>query len=124
MSSTVLIVEDSPTQAKQIANQLAQYKISVLIATDGPEALRMVDERCPDLIVLDVNLPTMSGYQVCSRLKRDPDTAHIPVIMLTSSDNSDSMLAGLNAGAMDYIPKDVYAAKNLLETLRSIGLIE
>lgn len=124
MSSTVLIVEDSPTQAKQIANQLAQHKINVLIATDGPEALRMVDERGPDLIVLDVNLPTMNGYQVCSRLKRDPQTAHIPVIMLTSSDNSDSMLAGLNAGAMDYIPKDVYAAKNLLETLRSIGLVE
>jgi CheY-like chemotaxis protein len=73
-----VVVEDSPTQARQIAANLNRHNVATVIATDGPEGLRAVDEHHPDLVVLDVNLPTMDGYQVCRRLKRDASTANIP----------------------------------------------
>ena len=120
----VLLIEDSATQAKQIAAQPGQYGLTVDIAADGPEGLRAVDEQQPDVVLLDINLPTMNGYQVCSRLKRDPNTAHIPVIMLTSADGSDEILEGLNVGAVDYIAKDAFAVENLLATLEALGLID
>lgn len=118
----VLLVEDSPTQAKEIAANLRKYGMEVRIAEDGLSALRMVDEYRPDLIVLDVNLPKMDGYQVCRRLKRDNATAHIPVIMLTIADSSEATISGLEAGADDYIPKDIFATDNLIATLQSFNL--
>jgi DNA-binding response OmpR family regulator len=121
---TVLIIEDSSTQAKLTAGQLAQYKINVLIAEDGVEGLRCVHDHRPDLIVLDINLPKMDGYQVCYRLKRDETTRDIPVIMLTDNDGSQDAFKGLDAGALDYIPKDRFAIKHLLSTLQMMGLLE
>ncbi len=120
----VIVVEDSPTQAQEIAYRLTEYDINVMIATDGPQALRLIEEIKPQLIVLDVNLPSMSGLQVCQRLKRDEQTAHIPVVMFTAADRTEDFLAGIEAGALDYIPKDEFAAENLLGTLRRLGLLE
>lgn len=88
----------------------------------GLTALRMVDELHPDLVVLDVNLPKMDGYQVCRRIKRDPNTAGIPVIMLTVADSSGATMTGLEAGADDYIPKDIFANENLISTLQAFDL--
>ena len=119
-----VIVEDSPTQARQIKANLERFNVESIIAPDGPDGLRAVDEHQPDLVVLDVNLPTMDGFQVCRRLKRDPATANIPVIMLTMEDNSEATLEGLEAGADDYIPKDMFAAENLLSTLEALGLLQ
>jgi DNA-binding response OmpR family regulator len=123
-SPTVLLVEDSPTQAQQIAAHLVEHALDVLIADDGPVALQIADEGQPDVIVLDINLPSMSGYQVCKRLKRDESTAHIPVIMLTVAGDSDHMLNGLEVGATDYIPKDEFAIENLIASLGSLGFIQ
>lgn len=120
----VIVVEDSPTQAQEIAYRLTEYDINVMIATDGPQALRLIEEIKPQLIVLDVNLPSMSGLQVCQRLKRDEQTARIPVVMFTAADRTEDFLAGIEAGALDYIPKDEFAAENLLGTLRRLGLLE
>lgn len=119
-----VIVEDSPTQAKQIAANLASHNVQSIIAYDGPEGLRAIDEHKPDLVVLDINLPTMDGFQVCRRLKRDPNTRDIPVVMLTSADDSEATLQGLEAGADDYIPKDMFAAENLTSTLMALGIIK
>lgn len=119
----VLLIEDSPTQAEEIASQISHYGIDVMVANDGLQGLRLVDSNRPDLILLDVNLPKMDGYQVCHRLKRDPDTKSIPVVMLTVASGSDDTLKGLEAGADDYIPKDAFAVENLTGTLRSLGLI-
>ena len=123
-ATRILLIEDSATQADQIAAQLRNYGFEVEIAADGPDGLRAADESEPDVILLDINLPSMSGYQVCSRLKRDKNTAHIPVIMLTASDSSDDILRGLDVGATDYIAKDAFAADNLITTLRALGLLE
>jgi CheY-like chemotaxis protein len=119
-SPLVLIVEDSPTQAQKVATVLTTlYGLRVILAKDGVEALAMAGKEHPQAFVLDVNLPQMDGYQVCKRLKRDKNTAQIPVIMLTSSDTSDAALQGLESGADDYIPKDVFATESLIATLRT-----
>ncbi|MBZ0303321.1 MAG: response regulator [Anaerolineae bacterium] len=120
---SVLIIEDSMTQAKRIAAQISRYDINVICAEDGLQGLRMVDIEPPNLIVLDINMPKMDGYQVCRRLKRDPNTQHIPIIMLTSNDSSEDALKGLEAGADDYIPKDAFASEHLLSVLGTMGLL-
>ena len=120
---TVLIIEDSSTQAKLIAAQLSQYNVNVIWAEDGLQGLRMLEVEHPALVVLDINMPKMDGYQVCRRFKRDPNTSAIPVIMLTSNDSSDDAIKGLEAGADDYIPKDQFAYQHLLATLEVMGLV-
>ena len=115
-----LLVEDSPTQAIEISAALKQCGFEVISAVDGLAGLEMVHEHHPNLVVLDVQLPKMNGYQVCHRLKRDPKTASIPVIMMTIADSSEATLAGLEAGADDYIAKDVFAGENLIATLNSL----
>lgn len=122
-SVTVLIIEDSSTQAKLTAGQLSSYDINVVIAEDGLQGLRCVDAFSPDLIILDVNLPKMDGYQVCSRLKRDEHTRNIPVIMLTANDSPEDTRKGLAAGADSYIPKSSFAIKHLLSALQAMGLL-
>ena len=96
---TVLIVEDSRTQAYQLQSRLKEFDINVLVAYDGEEGLRLAFEHIPDAIVLDINLPRMNGYQVCQRLKRGERTRLIPVILLTGMsddyiDESRSMYDG------------------------------
>ena len=120
---TILIIEDSETQAQQVAAHLSGYDVNVVIASDGPQGLRLIQVHHPALIVLDINLPTMDGFQVCRRIKRDPDTAEIPIIMLTSASASKDMLKGIDAGAIDYIPKDEFAIEHLLTTLQNMALI-
>jgi len=120
----VLVIEDSPTQAQEIAAHLSERNIDVMIAKDGPQGLRLAAETQPDVILLDVNLPSMNGFQVCRRIKRDEKTTEIPVIMLTSADSADDAMTGLDAGAVDYIPKDDFAVENLIGTLESLGFLE
>lgn len=116
----ILLVEDSPTQAKEYSLYLKRSGYSVTVAEDGIMALNMLDKLNVLAIVLDLNLPGMNGFQICKRLKRDQSTAHIPVVMLTSSDNATDTLTGIEAGADDYIPKDDFAVENLLATLSSL----
>jgi CheY-like chemotaxis protein len=120
----VLLVEDSKTQAAQIKETLESVGLRVRIAYDGPDGLREAIENPPALIILDVKLPSMDGFQVCRRLKRTPETAKIPVIMLTEKAGPKATMSGLRAGADDYIPKDIFASEHLIETLNELGLLE
>lgn len=120
---TVVLIEDSPTQSKAIAWQLNQLGLEVVIANDGPPGLIAVIQNLPDAVILDVNLPSMNGYQVADRLKRDPTTSGIPVIMLTVRDQTADMVTGLNHGADYFIPKGPDATDELCRTLRGFGLI-
>lgn len=124
MAADVLLIEDSKTQAAQIKATLESLGLQVRVAYDGPDGLRAALEQRPALIVLDVKLPTMDGFQVCRRLKRAPETQSIPVIMLTEKDGAQSTLSGLQAGADDYIPKDIFATEHLVNTLTELGLLE
>lgn len=124
MAHEVLLVEDSPTQARQIKETLESVGLQVRVVDDGPDAVREAMTHPPHLVVLDINLPSMDGYQVCRRLKRNPKTRDIPVIMLTEYASPTETMTGLNAGADDYIPKDLFAGEHLLDTLRELGLVE
>lgn len=118
-----LLIEDSPTQALEIVAALKAQGFEVLTAQDGVVGLEVAYQHHPVLVVLDVHLPEMNGYQVCRRLKRNQDTASIPVIMLTSVDSSAATLAGIEAGANDYIAKDEFAIENLIAALKSFNLL-
>jgi len=120
---TVLVVEDSPTQSETIRTALIGQGIKVVCAYDGPSGLKEALKITPDLIVMDVNMPGMDGFQVAKELKRNPESANIPIVMLTSQDTPESLMLGLGAGVIDYIPKDVFATNVLVETIRQMGLI-
>jgi two-component system alkaline phosphatase synthesis response regulator PhoP len=102
---------------------LEQEELNVLLAHDGRLGLQMAQQLHPDLIVLDVQMPEMNGFQVCQQLKKARETADIPVIMFTRHDEHESVMLGLQTGAVDYIPKDAFADVVLLETLRQMGFI-
>jgi len=120
---TILVVEDSPTQALHVQTLLEREGLSVALARDGRVGLQMAEEIQPDLIVLDLQMPEMNGLQLCKALKESRDTAGIPVIMFTSHDEHETVVLGLQLGAIDFIPKDAFADAVLLETLRQMGII-
>lgn len=124
MALEALLIEDSKTQAAQIKEILESVGLRVRVAYDGPEGLREALESPPALVILDVKLPSMDGFQVCRRLKRTPTTKDVPVIMLTEKAGPKSTMSGLRAGADDYIPKDVFASEHLVTTLRELGILE
>jgi DNA-binding response OmpR family regulator len=124
MALEVLLVEDSRTQAAQIKETLESVGLKVRVAYDGPDGLREALDNPPALVVLDVKLPSMDGFQVCRRLKRNPATQDIPVIMLTEKASAKATMSGLHAGADDYIPKDIFASEHLINTLHELGVLE
>jgi DNA-binding response OmpR family regulator len=119
----LMIVEDSLTQARAVAAHLSSG-VDVVIAVDGLQALRLVTVQHPDLIILDVNLPKLNGIQVCRRLKRDAETAAIPIIMLTAARNVNQMEEGLMAGANHYIYKGHQATDDLLNLMRMYKVVD
>lgn len=123
MQPRVLVVEDGRTQALRLQLELARYGLVVEIAGDGAAGLAAARGQPPDAIVLDIDLPELDGYSVCRALKADPATADIPIVMLTRRDEAQDALAGLQGGAVDYIPKDAFAEHNLIQALRQLGLI-
>ncbi|NJM46066.1 MAG: response regulator [Alkalinema sp. RU_4_3] len=103
--STVLVVEDSVTQREMITDLLKGSGLSVTVATDGVEALEHIDGHRPDLIVLDIVMPRMNGYEVCRRLKSDPKTQDLPVVMCSSKGEEFDRYWGMKQGADAYIAK-------------------
>lgn len=79
--STVLVVEDSVAQQKMITDLLKGSGLNVTVANDGVDALEKIQGHRPDLVVLDIVMPRMNGYEVCRRLKADPKTQHVPIVM-------------------------------------------
>lgn len=120
---TILVVEDSATQAEAISVVLEEHGLNVVCAGDGLSGLKVAQAICPDLVVMDVNMPGMDGFQVLQALKNDPATSEIPIVMLTSSSAPEAAMTGLTSGAIDYIPKDVFAMSVLIETIRQMDLL-
>lgn len=100
----VLIVDDEPTNINIVAENLHNL-YQIRIATDGITALEMLDKVKPDLILLDINMPKMNGYEVADRIKSSKETENIPFIFLTAKNDSKSVVKGFNKGAIDYISK-------------------
>ena len=107
MTARVLVVDDVPPNVKLLEAKLTSEYFDVLTAFSGPEALDVIGREHPDIILLDVMMPGMDGFEVCRRIKTDPATAHIPVVMVTALDQPSDRVAGLEAGADDFLTKPV-----------------
>lgn len=103
-SGSILIVDDDPVVVQVLGKMLSDLG-HVRFALSGPQGVQMAREVHPDVILLDAEMPGMSGYEVCHALKTDPDLWSIPVIFITQHDDADSELRGLEAGAVDFIGK-------------------
>ncbi len=101
----ILIVDDNPTNLKVLLELLEAANNSVMVATRGQNALHIAVRGQPDIVLLDVVMPEMDGYEVCRRLKQTEETAGIPVIFLTGRDRKEDVIAGFRAGGVDYITK-------------------
>ena len=116
MSSTVLIVEDDPDAVKLVELYLRRDGHKVLTALDGAEGLRLAREARPDLVVLDLMLPGMNGFEVCRALREESDVA---VVMLTARVEEHDRLAGLDLGADDYVTKP-FSPRELAARVRAV----
>ncbi|NDJ78326.1 MAG: response regulator [Chloroflexi bacterium] len=101
----VLVAEDNHDSRQLVRDILISLGHSAVLAENGKVALEKIDEDLPDLVILDVNMPEMDGFQVCEAIKTNPATAKVPVIMLTAQPDVDSRVTGLGLGADDYLPK-------------------
>ncbi len=120
---TVLVVEDSPVQALSLKTVLEQEGLAVFCALDGQTGISMAKQYTPDVVVLDIEMPGLDGFETCRRLKENAQTANIPVVMLTSHGEPAMLLHGIDRGAIDFIPKDAFSNQVLLETLRQLGIL-
>jgi two-component system cell cycle response regulator len=107
MSARALVVDDVAANVRLLEARLEAEYFEVLTAQSGPEALARVTEELPDIILLDVMMPGMDGFEVCRRLKADPATHHVPVVMVTALDQPADRVRGLEAGADDFLTKPV-----------------
>ncbi len=104
-SVTILIAEDSATQAEQLKFLLEKHHYHVIVAKDGKEALGLVVEHIPSLVISDIIMPEMNGYELCKEIKSNETTMQIPVILLTSLARSEDVLEGISCGADNFITK-------------------
>jgi two-component system cell cycle response regulator len=107
MTARILVVDDIPANVKLLEARLVAEYFDVITASDGYQALAICDTRPVDIILLDIMMPGIDGFEVCERLKANPKTAHIPVIMVTALDQPSDRVRGLKAGADDFLTKPV-----------------
>jgi len=104
-SKAILIVDDNPTNLEVLSEVLTSAGFRIAVAIDGESAIRQVKYRLPELILLDVMMPGIDGFETCHRLKTDPDTQGVPVIFTTALSDTENKVKGLSLGAVDYITK-------------------
>jgi two-component system cell cycle response regulator len=125
MTARILVVDDIEANVRLLEAKLSAEYYEVLTASDGPTALAVAATGKPDIVLLDVMMPGMDGFAVCRRLKDDPETRHIPVVLLTALDGRSDRVAGLEAGADDFLTKPIddvmlFARVRSLTRLKSV----
>ncbi len=118
IQARVLLVEDEPAQREVLTYNLQAEDFVVRCATNGEEAMQMIQEDLPDLVILDWMMPELSGIEVCRRIKTSDATKHIPVIMLSARSEEVDSVRGLDTGADDYVTKP-YSVKELMARART-----
>ena len=111
MSRTILVVDDVPTNVKLLADLLAAKGYRVATAASGKEALARIESDRPDLVLLDVMMPDMSGYEVCRAIRANAATGILPVVLITALDPDKERIKGLEACADDFLTKPVNQAE-------------
>ncbi len=119
MTPYILVVEDEDSLATLLQYNLEKEGYQVTVAADGEEALIQVDERLPDLVILDWMLPKLSGIEVCRRLRQRTETRNCPIIMLTARGEETDRVRGLDTGADDYIAKP-FSMTELFARIRAV----
>lgn len=119
MTAKILVVDDIPANVKLLQARLSAEYYEVITATSGPEALLACENNQIDLILLDIMMPGMDGFEVCTRLKADPAMQHVPVVMITALDQPADRVRGLRAGADDFLTKPVNDMQ-LMSRVRSL----
>jgi CheY-like chemotaxis protein len=104
---TILVVDDNQQNLELLQAYLEDMDCETVPARDGLEALEIIGEKSPDLILLDVMMPKMSGFEVCKRIKNDPKTSDIPIIMVTALNEFGDIERGIDSGTDDFISKPV-----------------
>jgi signal transduction histidine kinase len=120
-AATVLVVDDEPRNVMLLQELLESRGYTVVIASDGEQGLALASERFPDVILLDVMMPRLNGFDVCRRLKENQSTAMIPVLLVTSLDAREDRLAGIGAGANDFIIKPIDTGDLLLRVRNAVA---
>jgi twitching motility two-component system response regulator PilH len=117
--AVILIVDDSPTELHLFQNMLEKNGFQTLVADSGEEGIRQAKAAHPDCILMDVVMPGMNGFQATRKLTRDPATANIPVIMITTKDQETDKIWGMRQGAVEYLVKPV-AEKELVARIKAV----
>jgi chemotaxis family two-component system response regulator PixH len=120
LMGTILIVEDTPSEMELISHYLRQSGYSVVGAVSAKEALSRAVELKPDVIITDVVMPGMSGFELCRSLKKHPVTEHVPVILCTSKSQEIDRLWGMKQGASAYLMKP-FTSEQLVRVVRSVA---
>jgi two-component system cell cycle response regulator len=107
VTGLILVVDDVPANVKLLEAKLANEYYDVISAKDGYEAIEITKQKKPDLVLLDVMMPGIDGFETCRQIKQDPDVSHIPVVMVTALSESSDRVSGLEAGADDFITKPI-----------------
>jgi two-component system, sensor histidine kinase and response regulator len=118
----ILVVDDQPVNIQIVGTVLGNMGHEIIPAADGPTALKRVALRTPDLILLDLLMPDMNGYEVCIQLKINPDWKDIPVIFLSAADDKDLIVRALNSGGLDYITKPFNQAELISRVQTQLAL--
>ena len=113
----ILFVEDEPLILKFVSLRLESLGYKIIKAIDGAQALKLIHEKNPDLVLLDVRMPIMDGYEVCKRVRANKKLKHIPIILFTASDPTLVITKVTEVGANDYIIKP-FDPKELLEKIK------
>jgi len=119
VSAKVLVVEDSPPQREMITKILQENGMRVSSAGDGLEAMELIQQDCPDILVLDVVMPRMNGYELCRKLKADPKTEKVLVVMCSTKGEEFDKYWGMRQGADAYIAKPFQPAE-LISTIKQL----
>ena len=115
----VLIVDDSPTEIVKLRQILSKHGYDVLTADSGEQGMEMVRAEHPDVVLMDIVMPGLNGFQATRQLSRDPATSAVPVIIVTTKDQETDRLWGQRQGAKGYLPKPV-DGKLLIKTIESV----
>ena len=119
MARKILLVDDSATVLMMERMILASERFQIVTASNGEEAHERARTELPDLILMDIVMPKMTGIQACRAIKDDPTTKHIPIILVTTRGEAESMEAGYDSGCNDYVTKPVNSAE-LLGKIRNL----